>query len=772
MVDAIAPPRASSRLDCGMECIASVLDCVAVPVMAIEPSGVVRWSNLAFSKRLIPGASDASGRHWADVLRCGEALAEPEGCGGALSCKQCILRQVIERTLASGQRQHSVEVRIRPGEGDRQRSYEVSTSLITTPEAETTCLIAFFDVTERRALEEELRKEGSFARKVLDTAAALVVVLDHEGAIVGFNRNCEDLTGYTATEVFGRRVWDFLLVPEEIGRVKGVFARLVSGLFPNRADNWWVMRGGGRRLIAWSNSCITRPDGSVEFVIATGIDITEQKEAEEALKRSESRYRLLFERNLAGVYRSHIDGSILECNESFARIYGYSSREEMLGESAVRLHPDDAHRAAFLATLCEKGSLVAHESRARRKDGSIIWILENANLLEDDDGVPAIIEGTLIDVTPNREMEEQLRQAQKMEAVGRLAGGVAHDFNNLLQAVAGFVLALQNEPLSTEQRGELLDELNALVERGAHLTNRLLVFSRSDTSHVEDLDINEVVNSSEKLLRRLLRENIALEIGLWDGSLVVRADRVQLEQVLINLAVNAQDAMPGGGRLLLQTRHDQRWACLEVVDSGHGMPPEVLTRIFDPFFTTKAPGQGTGLGLSVVHSIIAAFDGIIDVGSEVGVGTTFRILIPIREGLPAARPAITERSDLPSGDHESILVVEDDDAVREGLVHMLTTLGYEVTTSVDVRDAIEHLEHETIHLVMADMVLPDGTGVELIDRIRATQPELACVLMSGYATDVLDSQADADSSFVFLQKPFRLKQLAFKVRLALETTRR
>ncbi len=356
----------------------------------------------------------------------------------------------------------------------------------------------------------------------------------------------------------------------------------------------------------------------------------EKRHWEQAVRLSEERYRNLFERNLAGVYRATENGRLLECNESFARMFGYASAKEAVANLGIDIHADPAERAAFVDELRRRGEVRNSEKQYKRRSGEPVWVIEHAHTVADGDPGRMLIEGTVIDVTERRRAQEQLLQAQKMEAVGRLAGGVAHDFNNLLQAMLGVV---QLEILKLRQAGredETLAELKGLVDRGAQLARQLLLFSRREKPRVAPLDLNDVVTGTQKLLKRLLRENIDLRIQPVDDSLPVIGDRGQLEQVLVNLAVNAADAMPEGGRLGVRTGRgegDEAW--LEVTDSGQGIPEDVRDRIFEPFFTTKGRHTGTGLGLSVVHGIVTEHSGRIELDSTVGRGTTFRVVLPL-----------------------------------------------------------------------------------------------------------------------------------------------
>ena len=359
-----------------------------------------------------------------------------------------------------------------------------------------------------------------------------------------------------------------------------------------------------------------------------------RRRAQEALRDSEVRYRRLFERNLAGVFRSTLSGRILECNQAFARIFGYERPEELVDLHASDLYLKAEDRAAFVERIRAERTLVGYEAAFRRRDGSLVWTLENVTLVETDGGgEPELLEGTMIDITERKKLEEQFRQAQKMEAIGRLAGGVAHDFNNLLTAILGYSDLLgaslsTNNPLRDEVEG-----IRHAAERASSLTRQLLAFSRTQVLVIETVDLNALVRDMEKMLRRVIGEDVEIRTSCEPELGKVRADRGQLEQVLVNLVINARDAMPAGGPITIETRNAGRTVTLSVSDEGNGMDPETISHIFEPFYTTKEKGKGTGLGLATVYGIVEQSGGRIEVSSQVGRGSEFRVHLPrIEEG--------------------------------------------------------------------------------------------------------------------------------------------
>ncbi len=505
------------------------------------------------------------------------------------------------------------------------------------------------------------------------------------------------------------------------------------------------------------------------MVTVVFLDITDRKRANEMIRESEERYRSLFEHNLAGVFRSTVEGELVECNESFARIFGIPSVDEALSHRATDFYRDAAERDRLIETIDRLGELRNREMMLRRVDGTEVCVLANMRLARSENGEPKILEGTMVDISERKLAEVQLLQAQKMEAVGRLAGGVAHDFNNLLQAMLGATELLR--PRSGEDDDEemtaRLSELEEHVRRGSQLTRQLLLFSRRDTERLERLDLNDVVNGTVKLLHRLLRENVELVYAPIDVDLPLKADRGQIEQVVMNLAVNACDAMPKGGRLFLRTglEADQSW--LEVTDSGEGIPAEIRDHLFEPFFTTKEPGKGTGLGLSVVHGIVNRLGGRITVESNAGEGASIRVHFPSTDVAEEEVPDQKNSPSLSQGDGQRILVVEDDPAVRSGLREILGVLGYSVTTVGSREESVYLPPAPGFDLLLTDYVLPDGSGTDIARELMARWPSMRVVVMSGYAQDVPLGPDAKLEGMDFLQKPFGTDTLADAVQAAL-----
>ncbi len=514
------------------------------------------------------------------------------------------------------------------------------------------------NITERKETEDVLKKERDFSAAVLDTVGAIVLVLDRSGRIVRFNRACEQVSGYTAQEVIGQYIWDLLIPPEQMAGVRNVFNNLIAGMFPNKHENYWVAKGGARRLIAWSNTALLGPDSSVEFVIATGIDISE-----------------------------------------------------------------------------------------------------------------------------HRRLEEQLRHSQKMEWIGTLAGGIAHDFNNILTAVIGYGSLLQMKMAEGDPLRHNVEQILSSANRAAALTQGLLAYGRKQVLNAQPVNLNTIIRKVELLLKRLIGEDIELKTLLAERNVTVMADAGQIEQVLMNLATNVRDAMPNGGYLFIETDEiafDEesakihefsgagKFAQITVTDSGTGIDEETQQRIFDPFFTTKEVGKGTGLGLSMAYGIIKQHNGTINVYSEAGGGTTFKIYFPAIE----AQVPGTAHIELPpiSGGSETVLVAEDEELVRKLTSSVLEQFGYRVIEAVDGEDAVKkYMENrDRIDLLLLDVIMPKKNGREVLAKIRIFQPDIKALFLSGYTADVMQQKGLLDSGVSFIMKPVPVNELLRKIRAVLD----
>jgi PAS domain S-box-containing protein len=507
-----------------------------------------------------------------------------------------------------------------------------------------------------------------------------------------------------------------------------------------------------------------------------------REKSELALRDSEQMYRALFDANPSPIFMVDLETwKILATNEAAQKLYGYSEAE-LLAVPFVDLYaPDEVPDLFDKARQLQVGETYMVSRRHRTREGRIlnVEVRYHVSLIK----ARKVALSVISDVTERISLETQLRQSQKMESIGMLAGGVAHDFNNMLTVIAGYAAILKDLSMG-DTESDALNEIIAASERAANLTRQLLTFSRRQVMQMEDLDLNEVVSSMTKMLRRLVREDVTLAVESSSAPPTVRADRGMLEQLLMNLAVNARDAMPEGGRLTITTAvveideahvRQNPEACtgsvvrLQVTDSGCGIAPENLSRIFEPFFTTKEKGRGTGLGLATVYGIVKQHGGWLEVASQPGAGTTFSIFFP---WLESAAESVDKDEHFTQvlGGHESILVVEDEASLR-GLVRaVLRRQGYTVHEASSGVAALEvwAAHRNEIKLLFTDMVMPDGmTGLQLAARLRAEKPDLCVMLASGYSVELSGSSLDFDS-IRFLPKPFKAEALASAIRECLD----
>ncbi|HEX4612892.1 MAG TPA: PAS domain S-box protein, partial [Urbifossiella sp.] len=651
------------------------------------------------------------------------------------------------------------------------------------------------DVTDRKQAAATL----TLFRALIDRVTDSIEVIDPDtGRVLDVNEAACAAHGYTRAEYLALRIPD--LDPTMSG--PDAWARQVDHL--RRAGP--VIHPGQHR----------RKDGSVfpveahatyirdarDYVVAVVRDVTERRRAEAALRESEERYRLVSGVTSDYVYSVRLDqtptaaglaGAAAEVftgyasewvTPQFTAITGYTWDEvRALGGWPAVIHPDDRAGLVPFAGRLLAGEPAEAEYRIRTKGGGVRRLRDHCRPVRDDAAGRVVrLYGAVQDVTDRRRLEEQLRQSQKMEAIGQLAGGVAHDFNNLLTVINGYTeLLLAGMPAADPRRGQMAAVLEA-GERAAALTGQLLAFSRKAIVAPQVLDLNDVVDSVGRMLRRLIGEDVVLATALSPGLDRVKADPGQVEQVLMNLAVNARDAMPTGGRLTVETANvvlradgagypglgPGSYVRLSVSDTGCGMTEDVKARVFEPFFTTKGPGRGTGLGLATVYGIVMSYGGYVGVYSEVGVGTTFTVLLPAE----AAAAAYRDEEPLPVAPRgtETVLLVEDEDGVRQLARIALEARGYTVlvapTGAAAVQLAAAH--PGPIHLLLTDVVMPGMGGRQVADVVRGGRPGVKVLYVSGYTDDAVVRHGVLAAADAFLQKPYTPLTLTRKVRDVLD----
>jgi len=516
------------------------------------------------------------------------------------------------------------------------------------------------------------------------------------------------------------------------------------------------------------------------FVARQLASAVEIKRNEQALRRSEARYRSLVQSSVYGIYRSSLEGRFLDVNPALITMLGYGSAEEVLlldPTKDVFAHTEEHTR--LIEEFRRTGRLDGIEVQWKRHDGKAITVRISGRAVSSADEPADVLEAIAEDVTDRRVLEDQFRQAQKMEAVGRLAGGVAHDFNNLLMVISGYaeVMLAELEPENVLREKALA--IQQASDRATTLTRQLLAFSRKQLLELKVVDVNAIVADMERLLRPLIGENVEFITSLTPEAAHTRADAGQLEQVLMNLVVNAKDAMSAGGTLTIQTEkivvdenHHRgptfirpgHYVMLSVSDTGMGMDKETQSRIFEPFFTTKEKGKGTGLGLSTVYGIVKQTGGYVMVQSEEGRGATFQIYLPRVDGVAEKHSVAVPHAAL--GGSETVLLVEDEESVRQLVRETLASKGYEVMEAENGEDgvAIAARHNGKIDLVITDVVMPGMGGRELVKQLAQTRPETKVLYLSGYTEDAIVSEGTIETGAAFLQKPFTLQNLSRKVR--------
>ncbi|HTZ38687.1 MAG TPA: PAS domain S-box protein, partial [Syntrophales bacterium] len=651
------------------------------------------------------------------------------------------------------------------------------------------------DVTDRKTSEVALVESEERYRAAALSTGQLVYDCDPEVGRISWAGAIEAITGYGSEEfnVFDIREWEKMIHPEDRPRVLQERALCLSNNLPFMSEYRFRRKDGAFVNIEDRGDFLDHADPTRHRrLIGTMKDITERKLAEEALRLSEERYRNIFANTLIGIFQSSPQGRYISVNPAFAKMYGYDSPEEVLTSidnigSQIFVDPED--RKWALQTLRETGILERFETRTYRKDGTIMWNVINSRAVRDETGEIAYIEGLIEEITERKRaedektrLEQQLAYAQKMEAVGTLAGGIAHDFNNILFAIIGYAeLSLQEKP--DEKSRWNLSQILSACDRAKHLINQILAFSRQSDQEQRPLDLIPLAKEVMKFLRSSLPATIDLRFKADTRLSNVFADPTQIHQVIMNLCTNAAHAMRATGGVLRITidnaapRADiiadaqggelaQGFVHLSVSDTGHGIEPAHLNRIFDPFFTTKAPGQGTGLGLSVVYGIVKNLGGAIRVESTPRKGSTFHIYLP-SVAAPHAEPKDVVET-IPRG-HENILFVDDEGTLVDIIGQTLRVLGYQVTAITESPKALREFlkEPQRFDLVITDMTMPEMTGVELAREILRARPDTPIILCTGYSDLITEEDALRMGIRRYLMKPLFMKVLAQEIRAVL-----
>ncbi|MGB7746682.1 MAG: response regulator [Verrucomicrobiia bacterium] len=640
------------------------------------------------------------------------------------------------------------------------------------------------DIAERKQMQEQLRESERKARAIFDLSFGFVGLLNPDGTLVEANRSALDFAGIQLPDVVGKPFWEtpWWTHSTEAQQQIRAAVRTAAGGELVRFETTFLATDGAPHTFDISVKPLKDEAGRVVLLIPEGRDITKRKRAEEA----HTRLATAVEQAAEAIVITDTSGKILYVNPAFEKITGFTV-QEAVGQN-TRILKSGKYDSAFYRQMWDsltQGKVWSGRITNKKKNGALYE--EEMTISPICDSAGRVINYVAVkhDVTQEVALEEQLRQIQKMESVGQLAGGVAHDFNNILTVIQGNAsLLLEAKNLSEADADQAKQIINA-AERAAGLTRQLLLFGRKQAMQPAHLNLNQVVGNMTKMLQRILGEDIALRSDYSPVLPLVFADAGMIEQVLLNLAVNARDAMSVGGQLVIATASKTigqectqqnpaaapgQYVCLSVSDTGCGIAPGNLSHIFEPFFTTKEIGKGTGLGLATVYAIVKQHRGWIEVDSQVGKGTTFCIHLPVAREISAKQNTTAVIPELPRG-NEVILVVEDEQAVRLLVGNLLQRCGYAVLSAVSGIDALNLWKQrkDGIQLLLTDMVLPDGMmGRELAEKLKGEKPQLKVIYTSGYSASVVGKGPSLVEGVNFLQKPYHPQNLAQTVRDCLD----
>ena len=668
-----------------------------------------------------------------------------------------------------------VEAKLRKKDGELRYAF-----IQLSPTDSTSFIFTVTDMTQQKEAEKALKKSEVLYRTLVEKSSEILMLGNAERGRIYVSPNITTILGYSVEEFLAGNRADFIH-PDSVSIRESAYSWILehpgeSVTFESRNRH---KDGSWRWFETTVRNLLEEPN--VNAIVMNLKDITERKKVEEALLESEVKYRTVVENSLVGFYIIQ-DNLFRFVNKRWCEIFGYTHEETVDKISPIdNAHPDDRKivEENIHKRITGQVDNIEYEFRSLRKDGDIInvKVLGSSTMYN---GRPAVT-GTVIDITREKTLESQLRQAQKMEAIGTLAGGVAHDFNNILTALTGYGTLLQLKLDKENPLRRYVDQILSASLKGANLTRSLLAFSRKQPIILNPINLNNIVKGTEKLLRRLLTEDIILKTFLASDDIMLMADSTQIDQILFNLITNARDAMPKGGSLTIETKtivldkgftvthgfgEPGKYALLSISDTGSGMDAAVKEHIFDPFFTTKEVGKGTGLGLSTVYGIVKQHNGYITIYSEPDIGTTIRVYLPLTGTIVEAD---TSSSESIRGGTETILVAEDNKEVRHLIKNILVEFGYTIIDAKDGEDAISKFnKHKDIDLLILDSVMPKRNGKAVYDEISVTNPHIKTIFTSGYTRDVILDKGIEDKKFDFISKPLSPKELLEKVREVLD----
>ncbi|MBI4685096.1 MAG: PAS domain S-box protein [Nitrospirae bacterium] len=671
-----------------------------------------------------------------------------------------------------------------------ERIFDITASPILDEKGEVVFMIEVLrDVTELKKTEKTLHETKDFLDNILEGIGEGVVVLDRGLRIIKANRGYCEQVKMSLEEIIGEHCYKIshgLDVPcyEKTNGCECIVKRCFETGDCGRAIHTHYDKKGETLYIETNAYPLRDSSGKIVYVIESLIDVTDMVKLEKQLEGSKERYRKLYDDAPDMMHSLNEDGIILVCNKTEAEALGYKI-EELIGRKVIEIIPLESRDSCKekLEIVKDKG-LYEGEMKLLARDGKRISVIVKSKAVYDDNGNFLFTDAILRDITSFKKLEDQLMQAQKMEAVGQLAGGIAHDFNNILTAIIGYGSMLQMKIKEDNPLRSNIDQILASCERAANLTRSLLTFSRKQIINPVPVKLNEIIKKVEKFLLRIIGEDIELKTLLSDRDLTVIADSGQIEQVLMNLATNARNAMPDGGTLTINTdivELDEIFisiygygkpgmhALISITDTGRGMDEKTREKIFEPFFTTKEAGKGTGLGLSMVYGIIKQHGGYINCYSEAGKGTTFKIYLPITKTEAAKGIKAAEIVELKCGT-ETILLAEDEKVVRELTRNILVESGYKVIEAVDGVDTVNKFmkNKDKVSLLLLDVVIPKISGKEAYEKIKKMNPDIKALFISGYPEDMIQKHSLLEEGLNFIAKPVSPFELLKKIRSVLD----
>lgn len=646
-------------------------------------------------------------------------------------------------------------------------------------------LYTIYQQLQLHRIRRQLLESQQVFRLISENAADMIAVVDFQGQRVYNSQSYEKVLGYSPEDLQKSSSFE-QIHPDDRKRVNEASLEARRTRVGKTLEFRMRHKNGSWRVLESTASVISSTGAVPDKLVIVSRDITDRKKAIEALRISEASFRSLVEDAPYGIYQADDEGRFLRVNPALQRMLGYSTSDELL---VINLEKEIFRRLDDFRTMQETlysfDEFKDLEIEWRKKDGTPITVRCTGRRVKEESGTSAFHEVFAEDVTDKRVLEGRLRMAGKMEAIGRLSGGIAHDFNNILGVMIGYSQLLKRKLTSEKELSEYAEEIEKAGQRAASLTRQLLAFSRQQILTPTVLNLNTLVADMEKMLPRLIGEDITVRFALETDLGTVKADRGQVEQVIMNLAVNARDAMPAGGTVRLETANKQldelycwehpgakpgRYIMLSVSDSGIGMDKETITHIFEPFFTTKELGKGTGLGLATVYGIVKQSDGYIAVTSSPGEGTSFQIYLPRVDEPVASTPAMVSLEPHRRGS-ETVLLAEDSEALRKLAKSLLEGHGFRVLAASSGEDALERARQHSapIHLLLTDVVMPGINGRVLAERLQSSRPTTKILYMSGYTDSFIAGHGVLDQKTNLLYKPFTEEQLVERVRRVLDT---